>query len=88
MFDPDRRQPFTVDQQLALNTAAVRLARDLANTFSKETIERFLYSSYDQFAVFPRRTKSYTPRTSSSRWVAATHAQCFPASGLKLLPRP
>jgi arsenate reductase (thioredoxin) len=40
----------TVDQQLALRTAAERLAREFDGMFGVETIERFLYSSYDQFA--------------------------------------
>ena len=40
----------SIDQQLALRTAATRLERDFSETFGVETIERFLYSSYDQFA--------------------------------------
>ncbi|SDZ41977.1 arsenate reductase ArsC [Herbiconiux ginsengi] len=40
----------TLDQQYALTTAATRLERDFAGTFNVETIERFLHSSYDQFA--------------------------------------
>jgi protein-tyrosine-phosphatase len=40
----------SVDQQLALKTAATRLERDFAGSFGVETIERFLHSSYDQFA--------------------------------------
>jgi len=40
----------TLDQQLALKTAATRLSGDFAGTFNTETIERFLHSSYDQFA--------------------------------------
>src|SRR5262245_10278511 len=40
----------TLDQQLALKTAATRLARDFAGTFNAETIQRFLTTSYDQFA--------------------------------------
>jgi protein-tyrosine-phosphatase len=40
----------TVDQQLALRTAAGALAREFAGIYGTETIERFLYSSYDQFA--------------------------------------
>jgi arsenate reductase (thioredoxin) len=40
----------SINQQLALRTAATRLQRDFADTFGVETIERFLYSSYDQFA--------------------------------------
>jgi arsenate reductase (thioredoxin) len=44
------RGDLSVDQQLAMRTAATRLQRDFADTFGVETIERFLYSSYDQFA--------------------------------------
>lgn len=40
----------SVDQQLALKTAATRLERDFGDSFGVETIERFLHSSYDQFA--------------------------------------
>lgn len=40
----------SIDQQLALRTAASRLEDDFADYFGKETIERFLQSSYDQFA--------------------------------------
>jgi arsenate reductase len=40
----------TVDQQLALNSAAARLAEQFEGVFGPETIERFLTSSYDQFA--------------------------------------
>ncbi|BBZ04075.1 MULTISPECIES: arsenate reductase ArsC [Mycolicibacterium] len=39
-----------IDQQLALRTAATRLHAEFADTFGTETIERFLHSSYDQFA--------------------------------------
>ncbi len=38
------------DQELALRTAATRLQDEFADTFGVETIERFLHSSYDQFA--------------------------------------
>ena len=44
------RRDITLDQQVALKTAATRLGRDFAETFNTETIERFLHSSYDQFA--------------------------------------
>ena len=44
------RADITLDQQLALRTAAARLERDFDGTFCVETIERFLHSSYDQFA--------------------------------------
>ena len=40
----------TLDQVVALTTAATRLTRDFQGTFGTETIERFLHSSYDQFA--------------------------------------
>ncbi|WP_040854665.1 arsenate reductase ArsC [Nocardia niigatensis] len=40
----------TIDQQLALETAAARLQDEFADTFAVETIEKFLHSSYDQFA--------------------------------------
>jgi arsenate reductase (thioredoxin) len=45
-----RRPGLTIDQQLALRTAASNLAREFDDTFGTETIERFLYSSYDEFA--------------------------------------
>ena len=40
-----------IDQQLALRTAAVRLADEFKGVFGAETIERFLNSSYEQFAT-------------------------------------
>jgi arsenate reductase (thioredoxin) len=40
----------SIDQQLALRTAATRLRGDFDGIFGAETIERFLDSSYDQFA--------------------------------------
>jgi protein-tyrosine-phosphatase len=40
----------TVDQQLALRSAAQRLQQEFEGTFGTETIELFLNSSYDQFA--------------------------------------
>jgi protein-tyrosine-phosphatase len=39
-----------VDHQLALRTAAGRLAGQFAGIFATETIERFLHTSYDQLA--------------------------------------
>ena len=50
MSQTERRPDITLDQQLALKTAAVRLARDFDGRFGVETIDRFLNSSYDQFA--------------------------------------
>jgi arsenate reductase len=40
----------TLDQALSLKSAATRLAVDFEGTFGAPTIERFLHSSYDQFA--------------------------------------
>jgi len=40
----------SIDQQLALRTAATRLHSEFGEHFGVETIERFLHSSYDQFA--------------------------------------
>jgi arsenate reductase len=44
------QQDLSVDQQLALNTAAVHLADEFGGIYGRETIERFLHTSYDQFA--------------------------------------
>jgi protein-tyrosine-phosphatase len=41
----------SIDQVLALKTAATRLAAEFHGTYGPETIERFLHSSYDQFAT-------------------------------------
>ena len=50
MTDPQPRPEITLDQQLALKAAAVHLADEFTGTFGAPTIERFLHSSYDQFA--------------------------------------
>jgi arsenate reductase len=46
-----RHADLSVDQQYVLHTSAARLADEFAGTYGRETIERFLHSSYDQFAV-------------------------------------
>ena len=46
-----QRTGLSVDQQHALHTAAVRLGEQFTGLFGTETIERFLRSSYDQFAA-------------------------------------
>ncbi|MGI5151348.1 arsenate reductase ArsC [Plantactinospora sp. CA-294935] len=46
-----RRADVSIDQQLALHTAAVRLGDEFSGIYGTETIERFLYTSYDQFAL-------------------------------------
>lgn len=45
------RDDLSIDQQLALRTASRRLGEEFAGIFGTETIERFLHSSYDQFAT-------------------------------------
>lgn len=40
----------TLDQNVGLKTAATRLASEFDGAFGAETIERFLHTSYDQFA--------------------------------------
>ncbi len=45
-----RRPDLSIDQNLALRTAAVRLQDSFGDLFGVETIERFLHSSYDDFA--------------------------------------
>ena len=44
------RRDLSIDQQLALKTAATRLEREFDDTLGVDTIERFVHSSYDQFA--------------------------------------
>ena len=44
------RSDLSVDQREALKAAAAQLQSDFGNSFGLETIERFLHSSYDQFA--------------------------------------
>lgn len=46
----DIHHDLSIDQQLALKTAATRLHGEFDGVFGTETIERFLSSSYDQFA--------------------------------------
>ncbi|TCC21636.1 arsenate reductase ArsC [Kribbella sindirgiensis] len=45
------REDLSIDQQLALRTAATRLTEQFGGIYGRETIERFLHSSYDQFAT-------------------------------------
>jgi protein-tyrosine-phosphatase len=45
-----QRPDIALDQQQALGAAATRLQRDFDGTFGVETIDRFLHSSYDEFA--------------------------------------
>ncbi|TCO51349.1 protein-tyrosine-phosphatase [Kribbella antiqua] len=45
------RDDLSIDQQLALRTAANRLREHFAGIYGPDTIEWFLHSSYDQFAT-------------------------------------
>ena len=45
-----RHPDLSIDQQLALRTAAANLGQEFTDVFGSETIERFLHSSYHQFA--------------------------------------
>lgn len=44
------RLDISLDQQLALRVAAERLARDFEGIYGPKTVERFLITSYDEFA--------------------------------------
>lgn len=48
---PHRYDEVSIDQQVALHTAATRLAEEFTGVYGPETIEKFLLSSYDQFAT-------------------------------------
>lgn len=48
---PVHHADLSIDQRLALKTAATRLDSEFGEMFGVETIERFLHSSYDQFAT-------------------------------------
>ena len=50
MTETSHRPEITLDQRVALKTAATRLGKEFEDTFGVETIERLLHSSYDQFA--------------------------------------
>lgn len=54
------RPVLSIDQQLALKTAAANLRDEFAGIFGEETIERFLNSSYHQFAD-QATIKAYLP---------------------------
>jgi len=50
MTETHEHPELTLDQDLALKTAAESLRREFTDMFGTETIERFLHSSYSQFA--------------------------------------
>jgi protein-tyrosine-phosphatase len=45
------RDDLSIDHQLALHTAATRLRQEFDGIYGAEAIERFLHTSYDQFAA-------------------------------------
>ena len=47
---PHLRNDLSIDQRLAMKTAAGQLQKEFDGVFGVETIERFLHSSYEQFA--------------------------------------
>lgn len=47
---PYQHPDITLDQQVALKSAASHLSREFEGIFNVETIDRFVHSSYDQFA--------------------------------------
>jgi arsenate reductase (thioredoxin) len=49
--EPPRHSEPSIDQRRALKSAAARLHSEFADTLNLETIEWFLYSSYDQIAA-------------------------------------
>ncbi|MBK9739134.1 MAG: arsenate reductase ArsC [Actinobacteria bacterium] len=61
MTDSYRRQDIPLDHAMVLGTSSTILQRDFAGQFGTETIERFLHSSYDEFAGRVAVTK-YLPQ--------------------------
>ncbi|MGN9767668.1 arsenate reductase ArsC [Micromonospora sp. SD12] len=51
MTDTRSHPNLAVDQQVALRTAATRLAAEFDGSYGAETVERFLHASYEQFAT-------------------------------------
>lgn len=50
MIDDASEPDLGLEQKMALRNAASRLQKQFDGTFNEETIERFLYSSYNEFA--------------------------------------
>ena len=50
MTETHQRADLTLEQTMALSVAAGRLGREFEGVYGTETIERFLHTSYDQFA--------------------------------------
>lgn len=72
------RTDLAFDHQLALRTAATRLQREFSDTFGVETIERFLRSSYDEFAewaTIPNFLPSLAERFARQRLMALARVE-------------
>ena len=50
MTETNQRSGLSLEQTMALSVAAGRLQTEFNGVFGKETIDRFLHTSYDQFA--------------------------------------
>ena len=50
MSETYQRGDLSIDQSLALRRAATRLSEEFSDVFGVETIDRFLHTSYDEFA--------------------------------------
>lgn len=78
------RDGLSIDQRLALRTAATRLGEEFDGVFGRETIERFLHTSYDQFAT-PRSVPNFLPllaeRFARLRLQALARAEGLSADG-------
>jgi arsenate reductase (thioredoxin) len=78
MTDTFYRDNLSLDQQLALRTAALRLGDEFTGIYGAETIERFLYSSYDQFAAtstVPNYLPLLAERFARQRLTALAHVE-------------
>ena len=73
------------DQHLLLRAAAAQLAQDFDGIFGKETIERFLFSSYDEFAgrsVVKAWVPLFAQRFAKTRLSALARVEGKQADGL------
>jgi arsenate reductase (thioredoxin) len=80
----DLRRNLSIDQQLALRTAATRLECEFDGVFGVETIERFLHSSYDQFAgraTVPNFLPLLAERFARQRLNALARVECKTTDG-------
>ena len=73
-----------IEERLALRTAASRLRDDFEGVFGVETIEKFLYSSYDEFAPRAKVRKFLAlmaERFARQRLTALAKVEGHPVSG-------